>query len=161
MELLGWIHSQSQDFDYMTSYDITTQSRMFEHYDPRFIDMTASYTPGSVTLAAFELSERGFEWGKSNKDMMSDSPEGFEKSFSKKSQLIMSDKILGTYMVPEDEIWNYFFMGAIFNSNDLYNLKVDIPLSFYDAVHRPIHFTNFAQLEAGNEEEAYQEDVFS
>ncbi|KAF6056038.1 PROCN domain family protein [Candida parapsilosis] len=161
LELLGWIHSQSQDFDYMTSYDITTQSRMFEHYDPRFIDMTASYTPGSVTLAAFELSERGFEWGKSNKDMMSDSPEGFEKSFSKKSQLIMSDKILGTYMVPEDEIWNYFFMGAIFNSNDLYNLKVDIPLSFYDAVHRPIHFTNFAQLEAGNEEEAYQEDVFS
>ena len=107
LELLGWIHSQSQDFDYMTSYDITTQSRMFEHYDPRFIDMTASYTPGSVTLAAFELSERGFEWGKSNKDMMSDSPEGFEKSFSKKSQLIMSDKILGTYMVPEDEICSW------------------------------------------------------
>ncbi|KAI5957199.1 PRP8 [Candida jiufengensis] len=160
-ELLGWIHSQSQSFDYMTSYDVTTQAKMLNGYNPRFINMTASYTPGSVTLTAFELSQEGYEWGKLNNDMMSESPEGFDKQFSKKSQLIMSDKIVGNYMVPEDEIWNYFFMGTIFNVNDLYNLKIDLPLTFYDALHRPIHFTKFSQLEAGNEEEANQESVFT
>ncbi|KAI5962637.1 PRP8 [Candida pseudojiufengensis] len=161
LELLGWIHSQSQAFDYMTSYDVTAQSKMLDEYNPRFINMVAAYTPGSVTLTAFELSKQGFEWGRQNNDMMSDSPEGFDKEFSKKSQLIMSDKIVGNFMVPEDEIWNYFFMGTIFNVNDLYNLKIDIPLTFYDPLHRPIHFSNFSQLEAGNEEEANQESVFS
>ena len=48
----------------------------------------------------------------------------------------MSDKIAGTFMVPDDDIWNYFFMGAIFNAAELYDLKLDIPLTFYDELHR-------------------------
>ncbi|KAI3402314.2 PRP8 [Candida oxycetoniae] len=166
LELLGWIHSQSQEVDYMTPNDITTQARMWDEYNPRHVCMTASYTPGSITLAGYEMTKDGFEWGSKNTDMLSGMPEGFSKSFSTKSQLVMSDRIAGTYMVPEDEIWNYFFMGAIFNQNDLYALKVDNPLSFYDALHRPIHFGNFSRLdntrkvEEGGEEEAGQEDLF-
>lgn len=161
LELLGWIHTQSQDFSYMTSYDITTQSRFFDEYKPNFITMTVSYTPGSVTVSSFELSKEGFEWGQLNSDMMSESPAGFRKDYAKKSQLIMSDQIAGTFMVPEDDVWNYFFMGAIFNPKELYDLKVDIPLTFYDELHRPIHFTTFTQIENGNdEEELNQQDVF-
>lgn len=93
--------------------------------------------------------------------MMSETPSGFSKDYAKKNQLIMSDKIAGTFMVPDDDIWNYFFMGAIFNAAELYDLKLDIPLTFYDELHRPIHFSNFTHIEAGNEEEANQEDVFS
>ncbi|KAL6450089.1 PRP8 Pre-mRNA-splicing factor 8 [Candida maltosa Xu316] len=160
LELLGWIHTQSQDFNYMTSYDVTSQARFFKEFRQNFITMTVAYTPGSVTLSAFQISEEGFEWGQGNADMMSETPAGFRTDFAQKSQLIMSDKIAGTFMVPDDDIWNYFFIGAIFNANELYDLKLDIPLSFYNELHRPIHFTNFAQLESKNEEEANQEDVF-
>ncbi|RCK66281.1 Pre-mRNA-splicing factor 8, partial [Candida viswanathii] len=160
LELLGWVHTQSQDFSYMTSFDVTTQARMTKEYMPNFITMTVSYTPGSVTLSSFELSREGFEWGQQNTDLMSESPPGFKTDFAHKSQLIMSDQISGTFMVPEDDVWNYFFMGAIFNAKELYDLKLDIPLTFYDELHRPIHFTTFTQLEAGTEAEANQEDVF-
>ena len=51
-------------------------------------------------------------------------------------------------------------MGAIFNAAELYDLKLDIPLTFYDELPS-IHFSNFTHIEAGNEEEANQEDVFS
>ena len=43
--------------------------------------------------------------------MMSETPSGFSKDYAKKNQLIMSDKIAGTFMVPDDDIWNYFFIG--------------------------------------------------
>lgn len=161
LELLGWVHTQSQEFSYMTSFDITTQSRFFDEYKPNFVTMTVAYTPGSVTVSSFEITKEGFDWGRTNNDMMSETPSGFSKDYAKKNQLIMSDKIAGTFMVPDDDIWNYFFMGAIFNAAELYDLKLDIPLTFYDELHRPIHFSNFTHIEAGNEEEANQEDVFS
>ncbi|CAK9437442.1 uncharacterized protein LODBEIA_P18200 [Lodderomyces beijingensis] len=160
LELLGWIHTSARESESMSSNDLTMQAQMLDKYDPRFVCITASINAGSVTLAGFETTQEGFDWGKENQDMLSASPEGFRSDFSTKSQLILSDKIVGTYMTPEDDIWNYFFMGAIFNRNDLYSMKVDIPLPFYDVVHRPIHFTNFSNLIAEREEEAVQEDVF-
>ncbi|KAG7660465.1 uncharacterized protein J8A68_006022 [[Candida] subhashii] len=161
LELLGWIHTQSQDFSHMTPSEITTHSRLCPEFSKSFISMSVAYTPGSVTLSAFELTKEGHEWGKSNADLVSDAPPGFSSSYSKKAQLILSDKIMGTFMVPDDDIWNYFFIGAIFNPNELYDLKLDIPLTFYEELHRPIHFTGFTQLESNNEAEADQEDVFS
>ncbi|EGW33924.1 uncharacterized protein SPAPADRAFT_133535 [Spathaspora passalidarum NRRL Y-27907] len=159
LELLGWVHSQSQDFSYMTSYDVTTQAKF--NIPSNFIDMTVAFTPGSITISAFELNELGYEWGKQNQDMISESPQGFSKDFSKQGQLIVTDQIGGTFMVPEDEIWNYFFIGTMFNPKEIYDMKVDIPIGFYHELHRPIHFLGFSQLQEDNIAEADQEDVFN
>ena len=161
LELLGWIHTLSERLDYMSPNDITLLARISEVYDPHYICMTASFSPGSIHVVGYEMTPEGFAWGKSNSDMISEKPAGFSEEFSKKSQLLISDKIVGTYMVPEDEIWNYFFMGSLFNETHSYAMKVDKPLSFYDALHRPVHFTTFSRLDATKEEEANQEDQFA
>jgi pre-mRNA-processing factor 8 len=52
--------------------------------------------------------------------------------------------------VPVDGVWNYSFMGAAFSANvakrPVY-VKIDTPSKFYDDLHRPFHFANFAELE--------------
>ena len=160
LELLGWIHTQSQDLGYLSPIDITSTSSFFDNYDPNFITLAVSFTPGSVSLAAFELSEEGFKWGKTNTDFMSPNPTGFSTNFGKKGQLILSDRIAGSFAVPDDNLWNYFFTGAVWNPNNLYVLKLDVPLSFYNELHRPIHFTTFNEIE-NNDLEADQENVFA
>ncbi|ODV81188.1 PROCN-domain-containing protein [Suhomyces tanzawaensis NRRL Y-17324] len=160
LELLGIIHTQSQDSQYLYPTDITVQSKLLQEYRPNFITLTVSFTPGSVSLAAFTLREDGFNWGLSNEDLISTTPKGYSMLFATKNQLLLSDRISGNFLVPDDNIWNYFFIGSVWNANDEYDVKLDIPLSFYHELHRPIHFTSFNEIER-NEEEANMEDVFS
>jgi len=63
--------------------------------------------------------------------------------------LLLSDKIRGYFLVPEQNTWNYSFMGASFSGVEKkpVGVKLDVPLGFYADVHRPLHFQNFAELE--------------
>ncbi|KAK4930619.1 Vitamin B6 transporter [Elasticomyces elasticus] len=91
----------------------------------------------------------GADWGAENKDTTSDQPQGFSTNMGEKCQLLLSDKIRGYFLVPEDNVWNYSFMGSSFGSVEkrpIY-VKIDTPLKFYDDQHRPLHFQNFAELE--------------
>ncbi|KAK5013458.1 pre-mRNA-splicing factor 8, partial [Cryomyces antarcticus] len=111
--------------------------------------MTVSFTPGSVSLAAWALTPAGYKWGAENRDTSSDQPAGFSFSFGEKCQLLLSDKIRGYFLVPENNLWNYSFIGAAFGEREKkrVDVKIDTPLRFYDDQHRPIHFRNFAELE--------------
>ena len=67
-----------------------------------------------------------------------------------KCQLLLSDKIMGFFLVPESGVWNYSFLGASFSSEaekKAFHVKIDTPLGYYSDVHRPLHFQNFAELE--------------
>ena len=61
-----------------------------------------------------------------------------------KVQLILSDKFLGFFMVPEGGVWNYNFNGQNFSQNMRYTLALDNPRDFYNEAHRMIHFLDFA-----------------
>lgn len=162
LELLGWIHTQSQDLKHLNPVDINSLVKFnhdFEAWNKNMITLTVSFTPGSVTLASYTLQEEGYKWGESNKDLLSTSPEGFNPSFTNKNQLILSDRIVGSFMVPDDNIWNFTFLGQIWNPNNEYGLKIDIPLTFYHEFHRPVHFSGFNEIES-NPLEADQEDNF-
>lgn len=58
--------------------------------------------------------------------------------------MILSDKFLGFFMVPEGGVWNYNFNGQNFSVNMQYSLKLDNPKDFYHESHRAIHFLDFA-----------------
>lgn len=162
LEPLGWIHTQSQDSRILTPADVTTQAKLMEtkKLNPKAITMTISFTPGSVTLAAYGLRSEGVEWGLQNRDAQSISPQGFSSSFGEKSKLILSNKIKGYFLVPEDGLWNYAFNGAAYTPNMKFDLKLDLPLPFYHELHRPVHFTSFSALE-DTRLESNQEDVFA
>ena len=153
MEPLGIIHTLSgNEPHFMTAMDVTQHSRLMNahsSWDKKTVTMTVTFTPGSVSLSAWALTPAGYKWGAENKDTSSDQPAGFSTSFGDKCQLLLSDKVRGYFLVPENAIWNYSFMGSSFSSVEkkpVYT-KIDTPLRFYDDQHRPLHFQNFAELE--------------
>ncbi|EED16592.1 pre-mRNA splicing factor (Prp8), putative [Talaromyces stipitatus ATCC 10500] len=153
LEPLGVIHTISgNEPSYMTAQDVTQHAHLMNahsSWDKKTVTMTVSFTPGSVSLAAWALTPQGYKWGAENKDTSSDQPQGFSTSMGDKCQLLLSDKIRGYFLVPEDNVWNYSFMGSSFSSVEKRSVyvKIDTPLRFYDDQHRPLHFQNFAELE--------------
>ena len=153
MEPLGIIHTVSgNEPPYMTAMDVTQHSRLMnshKSWDKKTVSMTVSFTPGSVSLASWALTPQGYKWGAENKDMGSDQPQGFSTSMGEKCQLLLSDKIRGYFLVPENNTWNYSFMGSAFGGIEKkpVHVKIDTPLPFYSDQHRPLHFQNFAELE--------------
>ena len=75
-------------------------------------------------------------------------PAGYLPSHYEKVQMLLSDRFLGFFMVPEGEgVWNYNFMGAKHRPDMKYSLTIETPKEFYHEVHRPNHFLNFSSLE--------------
>lgn len=153
LEPLGVIHTVSgNEPPYMQASDVTQHAKLMQQHaswDKKTVSMTVSFTPGSVSLAAWALTPNGYKWGAENRDTMSDNPAGFSTAFGEKCQLLLSDKIRGYFLVPETGIWNYSFMGSSFGMVEKKPVwvKIDTPARFYDGVHRPLHFMNFAELE--------------
>ncbi|KAF1831393.1 PROCN-domain-containing protein [Decorospora gaudefroyi] len=153
LEPLGIIHTVSgNEPPYMQASDVTQHARLMNQHaswDKKTVSMTVSFTPGSVSLAAWALTPNGYKWGAENRDTMSDNPAGFSTSFGEKCQLLLSDKIRGYFLVPDNGIWNYSFMGSTFGTVEKrpVHVRLDTPVRFYDSVHRPLHFHNFAELE--------------
>ena len=154
MEPLGIIHTMSgNETPYMTAADTTQHARLMaahSSWDKKTITMTVSFTPGSVSLAAWALTPQGYKWGAENKDLGSEHPQGFSTSgMGEKCQLLLSDKIRGYFLVPDTGVWNYSFMGSSFSNVEKkpWACRMDVPVGFYADVHRPVHFMSFAELE--------------
>lgn len=77
-----------------------------------------------------------------------------------KVQMILSDKFLGFFMIPEGGVWNYNFNGINFNQNMKYTIVLDNPRDFYHEMHRTAHFLDFAKNEDEIEEMPDREDAF-
>lgn len=60
--------------------------------------------------------------------------------------MILSDKFLGFFMIPEGGgLWNYNFNGINFSQNMRYQLILDNPRDFYHEAHRTAHFLDFGR----------------
>lgn len=161
LELLGWIHTQTEDVKFMTPFDVATHSDLFGSIKRDAIDLTVCLGQGSISLAAYNLTDEGYSWGNQNKDVVTMTPEEFNPNYSEHAQLLLSERIMGNFLVPSTDIWNYTFGGATFESSSDYELKVGIPLEFYNEMHRVIHFMQFNELASEEELEAEQEDVLA
>jgi len=151
MEPLGWIHTQPNELPQLAPTDVTTHARVMadnKSWDgERTVIITTSFTPGSVSLAAYKLTPSGYEWGRQNRDTAAN-PQGYLPTHYEKVQLLLSDRFLGFFMVPDNDVWNYNFMGVRHSAAMKYELKLANPKEFYHQLHRPSHFLNFAGLEA-------------
>ena len=84
--------------------------------------------------------------------MQPNQPDYNNQNFYEKVQMILSDKFLGFFMVPEGGLWNYNFNGQNFSVNMRFNLMLDNPKDFYHESHRAIHFLDFATRASTNDE---------
>jgi hypothetical protein len=71
LEPLGWIKTQALEIAHLSPTDVTAQAKLMANH-PEWgsssICLTASFTPGSVSLSAHSLTVPGFEWGRKNQD---------------------------------------------------------------------------------------------
>jgi len=164
MEPLGWIHTQPNELPQLSPSDVTTHARVMSENKSwdgeRTVVITTSFTPGSVSLAAYKLTPAGYEWGRQNRDTGAN-PHGYLPSHYEKVQMLLSDHFLGFFMVPDDDVWNYNFMGVRHSSTMPYDLKLANPRDFYHQCHRPAHFLNFASIEDTVAESTDREDHFA
>jgi pre-mRNA-processing factor 8 len=87
--------------------------------------------------------------------------QGYSPTHYEKVQLLLSDRFMGFYMVPDAGSWNYNFMGVKHSSSMKYGLRLANPREFYHEVHRPTHFNEFAQLEEGGDTGVDMENHFT
>jgi hypothetical protein len=141
LEPLGWIKTQSQELNHLSAADVTTQAKIMAvhpQWGPNSICITCAFTPGSVSLNAWELTVAGFEWGRKNTDVTG-AHAGYNASMANRVQLLLSDRILGMTLVPEGGVWNYGVgLTQSWSDKIAYNMTLDKPESFWAPCHRPV-----------------------
>lgn len=164
MEPLGWIHTQPNELPQLAPQDVITHAHIMaenESWDgEKTAIITCSFTPGSCSLTTYKLTPAGFDWGRANRDSSSN-PQGYAPVHYEKVQMLLSDRFLGFFMVPENDVWNYNFQGVQMSKSMKYSLKLANPIPFYDELHRPYHFLNFTAMDNMGGDEADVEDHFN
>ncbi|GAB2224832.1 hypothetical protein Droror1_Dr00005609 [Drosera rotundifolia] len=164
LEPLGWMHTQPNELPQLSPQDVTSHSRVLENNKQwdgeKCIILTCSFTPGSCSLTAYKLTPTGYEWGRANKDTGSN-PHGYLPTYYEKVQMLLSDRFLGFYMIPDNGPWNYNFMGVKHTASMKYGVKLGTPREYYHEDHRPTHFLEFSTLEEGDAAEGDREDTFT
>ena len=155
LEPLGWLHTQPNETPQLPPQDVCAHAKILESNKSwdgeKCIVLTCSFTPGSCSLTAYKLTPTGYEWGRANKDTNSANPQGYSPGHYEKVQMLLSDRFLGYYMVPDGGSWNYNFQGVKHSPGMKYALKLANPKEFYHEAHRPTHFLEFSGMEAGAE----------
>eukprot|EP01083_Nonionella_stella_P133277 405152_1 len=164
MEPLGWIHTQPNELPQLAPQDVVAHSKLLSDNKTwdgeRCVIITCSFTPGSCSLTAYKLTPQGFEWGRENRESEGKNPVGYSPGHYEKVQMLLSDRFLGFYMVPDTGSWNYNFMGMKHTENMKWALKLENPKSFYDERHRTNHFLKFSTMEEDVTENVDREDLF-
>jgi pre-mRNA-processing factor 8 len=153
---LGWMHTQPNEARHLSPLDVVKHAALVGAHEgagwdrDRSVLMTCSFTPGSVSIAAYKLTKEGLAWGRDNAEAGSN-PQGYNPSAAyEKVQMLLSDRIMGFFMVPDAGSWNYNFMGSKHSPGMTFGLKLDVPLEYYHETHRPAHFLTFkASLDGG------------
>ena len=113
LEPLGWLHTQPSELPQLPPQDVIAHARIMNDnvsWDgEKAVIITCSFTPGSCSLTAYKLTSHGYEWGCNNKDVGAANAQGYSPSCYERVQMLLSDRFLGSFMVPDDEIWNYNF----------------------------------------------------
>jgi len=162
LEPLGWLHTQPTELPQLPPQDVIAHAKIMsdnQSWDgEKSIVITCSFTPGSCSLTAYKLTPQGFEWGRQNRDTGA-AAQGYMPSHYERVQMLLSDKFLGFFMIPDDDVWNYNFMGVKHSLGMDYGVTIGVPKEFYHEIHRPNHFLQFTAMEEVAENAAAEADV--
>jgi len=105
LEPLGWLHTQPNEQPQLSPTDVAAHARLLadnRSWDPeRCIVVTVSFTPGSCSVVGYKLTKSGVDWGKVHKDDAAQA-KGYLPTHYEKVPLILSDKYMGYFMVPDE-----------------------------------------------------------
>lgn len=94
---MAFSQTQAQETQSLTPADTCLFAKLMAAHseiDGSSIMLTVAFTPGSLSLSAYALTPKGFEWGR-NADP--NTPTGYNPaSMVDRCQLLLSDRILGS-----------------------------------------------------------------
>lgn len=174
LEPLGWIHTQGTgrlktDLETMnlSPHDLMIHSKLLSN-NPNLnaessVVITVAFPPGTCSVTAYKATPAGYEWGKNNRDFNATNIEGYNSGLFEKVQIWLSEVFLGFFMVPDDHIWNYNFIGMRVEQGAKINYILSNPYDFYHEMHRTSHFINFNKVEEEEDDDkgALEEDFFN
>jgi len=152
MEPLGWMHTQPSELPQLHPQDVITHAKLLADNSSwdgeKTVAITSSFTPGSCSLSAYKLTPDGYKWGRTNRDREQAQHQGYLPTFYEKVPLILSDRFLGFFMVPDQGSWNYNFNGVKHYPTMKFGVTLGVPKEFYHEEHRQAHFLNFSEMES-------------
>lgn len=146
MKLVGIIKTQPQEAQSLSPNDAILFGKMMaqhEELDGQSIVLSVAFTPGSLSLSAYALTPKAFEWARSA-DI--NNPVGYNpNTMVERAQLLLSDRILGSTFAPVGGTWNYSLsLSAQFAPNMPYSVTLTgAPEGFWAIQHRSTHFSTF------------------
>ena len=98
-----------------------------------------------IHIKTFKLTEIGIEFWNQHIDTIKKAFQQIELSneFYKEIQVIISNKLNGFFLLPEQQLWNYSFSIEKFSNEINYPLSIQYPLHFYNPLHRKNHFLSW------------------
>ena len=163
LEPLGWIHTQPIENNLLSTYDCKNTSKFINERNNWDIEnclvITCGFVQGSCILNGYKISPIGYDWAINNENETA-----YNENCYEKVQLILSDNYMGYFLIPDNEVWNYNFIGVEPVNNMNYGLTVGVPKDFYNEIHRPNHFfnleTSIAAVNSLNKEENEENEEF-
>jgi len=153
LEPLGWLHTQPSELPQLPAGDVITHAKAMDankSWDgDKTVVLTCAFTPGSCSLSAHKLTSKGYAWGKDNISAaaVGGDTQGYGADCYEQVQMLLSDRFQGFFLVPDDDVWNYNFMGVKHSAGMDYGVKLGLPKEFYHEYHRPAHFLTFSSME--------------
>eukprot|EP01059_Diplonema_ambulator_P028161 TRINITY_DN46898_c0_g1_i1.p1 TRINITY_DN46898_c0_g1~~TRINITY_DN46898_c0_g1_i1.p1 ORF type:complete len:2356 (+),score=890.26 TRINITY_DN46898_c0_g1_i1:207-7070(+) len=155
---LGWIHTQPNEMHQLPPQDVVTHTKLLmenkEWDGEKVVMVSCAFTPGSVSLACHKVTRTGLDWGekvvKESGGGLTTTSQGYAPSHYEKVQMLLSDRFMGFFLVPDEGSWNYNFNNANFNAHMEYELTLANPKPYYHEAHRPAHFLSFGPVEKSN-----------
>ena len=175
LDFLGLMHTQPNELPQLSPQDVAAYAAMVKAHQATAtaggsagpspsisssIILTCSFTPGSASLTAYQLTSAGYEWGLKCKEPLHN-PAGYSASFASRLPLLLSDRFLGYYLVPDSVEWNYNFQGARWSAGLQYSMTLGVPKDFYHPTHRSGHFLKFVSGAQPDDEGADREDLYA
>lgn len=143
LEPLGWIHTQPNELASLSPHDVVTHANIMVDQargeQDKTIIITLSFTPASISLAAYRITSGGYDWAKKQASAQDINPQGYLPTHYQRVKMILSDRFSGFFLVPTNDSWNYNFKGVRFQPENKYSLEPGAPRDFYAEIHRPDH----------------------
>lgn len=151
----------------LTSHDLALQARALEVNEgmvPKgFLTAVLEMSEEGVIVRCYSTTAEGIAWAQQQYEvLLKKTPEAADAAHFSPCRGTLSTEARGFFLVPAERAWNYFFKGALWRENTEFYVVVDLPLPFFDPLHRPDHFTNFARIgeAAGAVDVADTDDLF-
>lgn len=144
---VGWVCTSPGDTP-VSPRDVAMAARLSETWGSACVTFVAGFTPGSITVSAYSLTNEGREWGLASPDGLADNPDGFSADYAVLAPVMVSDRIHGFAQVPAGGTWNYAFRGVEWNQERAWDACVGIPPR-YHAQHAATGFSTLQQSDFG------------